>query len=277
MNLTALSTQNWSALLKLRFRATEQKTHLIPERRYGPLSVQRAFYPEGRLCHTYLLHPPGGVVGGDELDLQVDVDAHAQTLLTTPGATKFYQSAEQTALVKQDFTLRPFSSLEFFPQENIYFPGAQVRSRTRVTLDKDCTAFIWEKHSYGRPVINEQFAQGEIISSIEVAMQKDLLFSETQRINWQEIQSASGLRGHPVAGTFLVYSNTLTPAVVAECRELDSHGGYSGLTRPLDELLVIRYMGSSTLELNEYFVSLWELLRPVILDRKSSHPRIWNT
>ncbi|MDJ0880538.1 MAG: urease accessory protein UreD [Gammaproteobacteria bacterium] len=277
MNLSATSSKNWKASLTLDFIAAEHKTHLVPVQRYGPLSVQRAFYPEGPLCHTYLLHPPGGVVGGDELNLEVDVGPQAQTLLTTPGATKFYLSAGQSALVSQAFKLHSGSSLEFLPQENIYFPGAKVRSRTSLVVDQDSTALIWEKHSYGRPVIDEAFSTGEIITSIELSTREKLLFTDTQRIHGQEIQCSSGLRGLPVAGTFLIYSSLITASLVEQCRQLIGELGFVGITQPLKKLLVIRYMGQSIQDANQYFVSLWQLLRPAVLERKASYPRIWNT
>ena len=46
------------------------------ERRHeGPFCIQRPFYPGDGACHVYLLHPPGGLAAGDELDLDVDVGA----------------------------------------------------------------------------------------------------------------------------------------------------------------------------------------------------------
>ncbi|MEW8499294.1 MAG: urease accessory protein UreD, partial [Candidatus Thiodiazotropha taylori] len=86
------TTPGWHAQLKLGFRKTVNRTILSERFRQCPLSVQRALYPEADLCHIYLLHPPGGVVGGDRLDIQVDVTPQANALITTPGAAKFYRS-----------------------------------------------------------------------------------------------------------------------------------------------------------------------------------------
>ena len=90
-------TEGWQAGLRLGFRAGPRRTLLADRQRYGPLAVQAAFYPEGVICHVYLLHPPGGVVGGDRLDMEVTLGKGASTLLTTPGATKFYRSARPRA------------------------------------------------------------------------------------------------------------------------------------------------------------------------------------
>jgi hypothetical protein len=87
----------WQASLELGLSPWHGRTALTYRRQRGPLSVQRPFYPEGDVCHLYLLHPPGGVVGGDGLEIQVNLEADARALVTTPGATKFYRSAGDRA------------------------------------------------------------------------------------------------------------------------------------------------------------------------------------
>ena len=68
-------------------------TQLTKTKRCGPLIIQKAFYPEGRDCaHLYLLHPPAGIVSGDELRVGIDVQQNAHTLITTPGAKRFYRA-----------------------------------------------------------------------------------------------------------------------------------------------------------------------------------------
>jgi len=103
MQPAAIATMQtgWQAHLSLGFSRRGNQTVLAERRQYGPLTVQRPFYPEGMPCHLYLLHPPGGVVGGDELDVQIKVEPEAHALLTTPGATKFYRSAGPQSKVTQ--------------------------------------------------------------------------------------------------------------------------------------------------------------------------------
>ncbi|MCG7957898.1 MAG: urease accessory protein UreD, partial [Candidatus Thiodiazotropha taylori] len=154
------TTPGWHAQLKLGFRKTVNRTILSERFRQGPLSVQRALYPEADLCHIYLLHPPGGVVGGDRLDIQVDVTPQANALITTPGAAKFYRSLGPIAHQQQRLDVCG-GSLEWFPQENILFPSAQVELSTEIRL-RDGARFIgWEINCLGRPAINERFDPGE--------------------------------------------------------------------------------------------------------------------
>ena len=76
----------WRAELALDYRLQDGRT-VLARRHRGPLQVQKALYPEGQgLCHTLLIHPPGGIAGGDSLSIDVAVQSGAQALITTPGA-----------------------------------------------------------------------------------------------------------------------------------------------------------------------------------------------
>mgnify|MGYP002641104185 FL=1 len=277
MNLIAPGAQNWEAYLELKLVRGEQKTRLVPVKRYGPLSVQRPFYPEQETCHVYVLHPPGGVVGGDRLELKVNLESRASALLTTPGATKFYQSAGLTAQVKQQLNVQPDAGLEYLPQENIYFPGSLVNAKTTLHVEQGSHAIIWEKHCFGRPVNNEFYSTGQVITELELRQDDRLLLVEKQRIDAAEIKRASGLRNHPVMGTLLVYSDRLNRELITTLREIPVLDGISGLTQPLENILVVRFMGNSTASVNDYFIKLLELLRLVILQKEMCRPRIWAT
>ena len=86
------SQSGWLAELELDYAVRREKTCLVRKKQRGPLTLQRPFYPENDTCHSYLLHPPGGVVGGDTLDIKVRAETGSHCLITTPGATKFYRS-----------------------------------------------------------------------------------------------------------------------------------------------------------------------------------------
>lgn len=277
MTETALQARSWQALLELELRRIGERTRLLPRRRLGPLSVQRPFYPEGDCCHVYLLHPPGGVVGGDALDLRVDLGSGARGLLTAPGAARFYLSAGATATVEQQFRIAAGAGLEFLPQENIYFPGALVDARTTIDCDAGARVLLWEKHCFGRPANDESFARGRLRSRIELRSGGELVYTELQRVDAAELVRASGFRGQPVSGTLLACGHDFTDDAVAALQRLTPDLGIAGVTRVREDLLIARYLGPGTRDLDDYFVRLWARIRPLLLQRDALRPRIWNT
>ena len=283
MNLTAQQMHpedrgesGWLASIQLRFARTAEKTLLRERHHRGPLKVQRPFYPEGEPCHVYLLHPPGGVAGGDELRIDVDLEPGAHALLTTPGATKFYRSAGLLACQRQ--TLRvDGGTLEWLPQENILFPGARLHLDTCIRLDADARYMGWEVHCLGRPVIGEDFDPGEANFRMALYRGDKPLLLDRWRVNGKrDLQGAASLRNHPVVGTWLASNADRTLLERARESVLRPTHGEIGLTM-LEDLLVARYLGDSTEEARRLFHSLWQTMRPLLLGRDACPPRIWAT
>ncbi len=160
--------KGWQATLDLRFHQAGGKTVLASAQHVGPLTVQRPFYPEEETCHLYLLHPPGGIVGGDELTISAHLAPGCHTLITMPGASKFYRSSGAQALVRQQLTLAPQATLEWLPQDAIFFPGANARLFTTFHLCASSRLLAWDLLCLGRPVIGETFSHGTLSNRLEV-------------------------------------------------------------------------------------------------------------
>src|SRR5512137_547009 len=120
--------KGWRAELVLGFRWQDGRTVLATRRHIGPLTVQRPFYPEGDVCHVYVLHPPGGVVAGDCLTIAINAEADSAALVTTPAAGKFYRSDGKLARQQVSLTVAANAALEWLPQETIIYEGARVAS-----------------------------------------------------------------------------------------------------------------------------------------------------
>ena len=272
-------TTEWRANLQLGFRKSPSKTILAERLREGPLTVQRALYPEDDVCHTYLLHPPGGVAGGDQLNIRVQVSPAASALITTPGAGKFYRSAGPVA--RQHQTLRIDSgALEWLPQENIFFPGANVELETNIELNNNARFIGWEINCLGQPVTAERFSTGSAIFKLKII--KDglpLLIERLPVTQKSDLSSAVGLRDNPVFGC--IYATLDNDELVDSLREIepqfsDQSDDQLALTI-VDGLLVARYLGNSVERARHCFIKLWKKLRPAVLNRPACLPRIWNT
>lgn len=272
----SLHPDGWQAALRLGFRVGGARTVLAERQRRGPLAVQRPFYPEGGICHVYLLHPPGGVVGGDVLDIDVGLDHAASAVVTTPGATKFYRSAGSTACQIQHLRLAPDATLEWLPQENIFFPGAQVRLQTHIALQTGARLAYWEIQCLGRPAIDESFDSGNIDSRLMLSRDGGLLINDRLRVDPASRTRLSLLAGRAVTGTLMI--GPADDAAVTACRELlpaEGHG-HVGATL-VEDILVVRYLGDSTAQARRLFTEIWQALRVETMGHQPCVPRIWAT
>ncbi|QCI12715.1 urease accessory protein UreD [Pseudomonas putida] len=262
----------WSAHLQLRFVARDGVTRLGARRHFGPLLVQRPFYPEGAPCHVYVLHPPGGIVAGDRLELDIHLEPGSHALLTMPGASKFYRSIGPTARLTQRFHLQAGSTLEWLPQDSIFFNGARASLDSRFTLEPGARLLAWETLCLGRPVMNERFDQGALDSRLQVELPEAPGLHERLRIEGGQLGK---LAGHPLLATFC--ATPADQAVLDQVRLLlDDLAIPAGATL-LGPLLVIRLLDHDNQHLQHTLQRLWHVLRPAVLGLPACPPRIWAT
>ncbi|MDK9706283.1 MAG: urease accessory protein UreD [Desulforhopalus sp.] len=266
----------WRAELALTYAAQKDTTILADSRHQGPLRVQRPLYPEGGVCHTCILHPPGGVVGGDSLHLDVTVRDTAHALITTPGATKFYRSAGRAAVQRQMLAVHG-GTLEWLPQEAIAFPGAEAELLTEVRLYGKARFIGWEVLCLGLPARGETFSPGRFDGCLALYRDGRPLFFDRLRVRSErDLASVVGLRRHPVSGCFLATGVSRETAAGLGDLASRTDGELTGLTL-LGEVLVARYLGYSVVAAREFFSELWARLRPSLIGRPACPPRIWAT
>ncbi len=276
MSDAAVTTgQGWRASLQLRLRASETRTVLAERHHEGPLVVQRPFYPEGPVCHLYLVHPPGGVAGGDSLSLDVDAGPAAQVVLTTPAATKIYRSfGARLARVEQRLGVRD-ATLEWLPQETIVFRGAQARLATRVDLTGRGRFIGWEILCLGRPACQESFSRGTVHQDFSLWLQGKPLLLDRLRLQDGDPALAAhwGFAAEPVLGTLLAYP--ADPALLESARQACLQRETSATL--MDGVMLVRLRAGNADGVREEFERIWRAIRPAFAGLPARAPRIWAT
>jgi urease accessory protein len=277
--------RHWYAELNLEFKQHQGKSLMVKNEHLGPLRVQRPFYPEGPdCCHVYLLHPPGGMVLGDKLQIKIHLNAAAHSLVTTPSAAKLYntQGALEQQTQSMNFNLDEGACMEWLPQETIVFNGANAKLLTRIHLLRDAQFCGWDITCLGRPTLGEQFTQGRLEQVLEVWREQRNILQERNRWTGGHslLNSRWGLNGMPVYGTFiatLTQSRDQVDELLTELATLAPSPDHQwGITQK-GELLIARYWGNSTRLGRLGFEFLWQNLRPKLWGRPAVKPRIWNT
>ncbi len=278
------SVKRWEARLNLEFNRSKERSYLSKNLHIGPLVLQKALHPEGQaVCHGVVIHPPGGVAGGDELSLHVEVKKDTHALLTSPGAGKWYKANGQFAQQHLKFNLHEGAKFEWLPQENILFDGSQVKFFSDVNLAAEAKYAAWEVICFGRQAQGEQWKTGAMQQKLHIRREGKLIWNECAAVEPTDhtLKSIVGLYGNAVSASFVVAAGAVPVSVVEACKAinpkkaLDVDAKY-GVTA-LPEVFSARYIGQSSQCAREYFEQLWQVLRPWYSGREVVRPRIWST
>ena len=168
----------WQARLALRFEAGPGGARLVHNRHEGPLRLLKALASEdGRRVEAVIVHPPGGLVGGDKLLLDLQVGAAARVLATTPGAQKWYRSVRR-AVASTRLSVAQGAALEWLPQPAIVYDHARIRQSVELEMADDACSIGWEVLVRGRGAMGETLEAGHLDQALSIAVGRRLLWQE---------------------------------------------------------------------------------------------------
>ncbi len=288
----------WQAHLNLQLTTTKRGVVISHSSHCGPLYVQKAFYPEGRdLPHLYILHPPGGLVSGDKLQIDISAADNSKVLVTTPGAGRVYRARTDKTLQQQivRLTVQHNACIEWLPLETIIYPGANTRLDTKVTLVQGSSFIGWDICVLGLPASGQKFSSGSLQQCLQIdidgriALRERLLLNENNR---ELVTSSCGFANRTVnalmvAGPFNAGSelDALLQKLQQLCAEMaDSTDTALPADSPAlcsvshcGEFILLRYLGHCAQQARLLFSNCWRELRPPLLGIPHCPPRIWAT
>jgi urease accessory protein len=270
----------WKASLTLYFEKRLNRTVLAKRAHKGPLVIQKILYPEGDLTpHGVIIHPPGGVAGGDQLSIDLSLKNGAQALLTTPGATKWYKSAGRQAQQHINIHLEDDSQLEWLPQENIVFEDGNVELNTSVNLSDKAIFSTWDIVCLGRKASGEAWQTGRFKQRVAIKRNGRLIWNELALMTPDSLvmKSVAGLRGNVIFGGFVVAAGAVPEEIVDACRLISVSSSARIGVSALPDVFTARYIGQCTQEARTYFEALRQCLRPWYASKEAVAPRIWAT
>ena len=290
-SIAARDAAGWHARLDLRFALRAGATRLVHNRHEGPLRLIRALPLADGGCQAVIVHPPGGLVGGDALDLDVAVGEGARVLCTTPGAQKWYRSTGVAARARTRVAVAAGGALEWLPQPSIVFDRARVEQSIDFDLAADARTIGWECLVLGRAAMGERFETGALRQRLSLSVGGETRWAEHTAASAGDRLFASplGWGGRTVACTVWAAApgdaidDTLRDAwrelLAAEC---DAPGARAarldaGATRPTPGLLGARLLADDSQVAMRVAQALWARARPAVLGAASAPPRIWAT
>jgi urease accessory protein len=273
----------WHASLKLDY-TLESERSVARYLHQGPLRILQSLYPEGdAICHNVLVHPPSGLVGGDNLDMQVSVGAGAHGLVTTPGATRFYRSEAGLATQQVHARLETDARLEWLPLEAIAYNGCDGLNRAVFDLAPDSEMMTWDITALGLPAADMPFAQGTFRQHLEIPgvwLERGTLSATDTRL----MNSPLGLAGQRCMATLVFAAGSaIAPerseralACARDLLEASPLRWTAGATSPHQQVIVLRVLAPVTEPAMQLLRQVWAGWRQEMWGLGGTLPRLWN-
>ncbi len=274
----------WESRLRLRYTLRQGRTsawHLHE----GALRVLAALYPEGdAVCHHVLVHPPAGMAGGDSVRVDLDLQAGAHALLTTPGATRFYRSLGASASQTLHARVAEGARLEWLPLESLAYEDCIAENRAVFELAPGAEMMAWDMLALGRPAAGDAFTRGSFTQHLEIPG----LWLERGRIDGEDLvlrQAPGGLDGQAALGTLLLAAGTALDAARREALletaralvALLPEGLRAGVSSPQPGVLVLRAMAQRIEPVARLLRGTWAAWRAQAWGLEACAPRVWST
>lgn len=286
MTIESLSPidKQWLARLRAEYRVDRGRC-VVSHEHEGPLRLLKSLYPEGEaICHSVLVHPPSGLVGGDTLDIAVSVGEGAHALVTTPGATRFYRSPTGTwATQRVHAVLGDGARLEWLPLEAIAYPGCVALNEASFSLAPTAELLAWDVTALGLPGAGQPFTTGRFQQHLEIPgvwLERGLLDAADATLMEGEL----GLAGHRCLGTLVFAAGTAIERTrrehaldaVRALIEADPLRLSAGATAAQDGVLVVRVVGPVVEPVSMLLRRCWAAWRQALWGLDGQPPRLWS-
>jgi urease accessory protein len=274
--------------LSLRFEARggRNQTILAASEQQLPLRIVRAFQLDdgGALVHLHNLS--GGVLGGDHLDVTVEVGPRAVAQVTSTGATRIYRSRinAETAEQRLQISVADDGLIEYLPDQIIPFAGSRYRQETRIELGANAGLFWWETVAPGRAARNEMFAYDLLQLKTWISALGQPIAIEHMRIepSRRSIVSLARLGAYAYFSTFYICRAGIENSRWLELERLLAELAEQ-LSRPSKIVwgvsplrahgVVVRALGVSGREITTRLPNFWRVAKLFLYDREAVLPR----
>ncbi len=264
---------------RVAFALRDGRTRLADLYQHDPLRVMFPTPgPDEPPCAA-IVTTSGGLVGGDVLDVEIDLGPGAMALTMAQAAEKVYRSTGADCRIDVSLRAAPGAWLEYLPQETILFEGARMRRRTGIDAAAGARVLAGEMLVFGRRARGERITTGLIRDSWEVRVDGRLIWADALHMDG----ALDKILSHPAAFDGAGASATAIYVADDAGALLDTARGLleSGDTKLragasiVNGVLVARWLAHDPFILRRGFGAFWSAFRGKAAGLPCRMPRLW--
>ena len=258
----------------------------------SPYKLLKSTHDEEGRCILPILHTAGGLVGGDLLELEANVEKNSKVLLTTSSAQKVYGSVGRSKInpggvfssQKTNLSILDNSHLEFFPQETIVFANGLYSQEFRVNISNNSSFLFTDLVRLGRSSSGESIEKGVFRSKLEIIRNSDLYddweFIDQIELSKFSYEAINGMDYNPVFGSLIWicekdFSKSKIYDLVREVKKIFNESNNQLSLGTLENGISIRFLGHSSQEARKLFFLIWKQIRSFCLFCEPKYQGVW--
>ncbi len=160
-------------------------------------------------AYTWLVNQSGGLVGGDHVTVEAQLQAGTHVLLTSPSANRVYRSEREPAVQTVRLTAGAGARLEWLPDVTIPFAGSRFRQSIHVDLAPGATAVLWDAMASGRVARDERWAFASYENEIVIRTASGQ--SAVERFAVTPDSIGESVKGWDYVGSLFVVGDSIAP------------------------------------------------------------------
>jgi len=258
----------------------------------SPYKLLKSTHDQEGRCILPVLHTAGGMVGGDLLQFEVNLENNSKVLLTTSSAQKVYGSVgiskinPKGTFSKQKNVIKILdnSHLEYLPQETIIFANGLYDQKFKVSISDTSSFLFTDLIRLGRSSSGETIESGVFRSKLEIMRNNDL-YDDWEYVDQIELSKASyeaksGMDLMPVFGSLIWicekdFSKLKINILVENIKKIFNECDNNLSIGLLENGISVRFLGSSSQEARNCFFCIWKQIRTVCGFCEPKYQGVW--
>jgi urease accessory protein len=240
----------------------------------------RVRFPNGLSRDTLdavIVNTAGGMAGGDDFGIDIDVGAKARLTVTTASAEKIYRSLGPDTQIGVKLNVGAGGTLTWLPQETILFDRARLARRTTAEIEPGGRLLASEMLVFGRTARGERLSAGLLHDRWTVRVAGRLVWVDALRLEGDiagRLDAPAGFDGATAIATAIYVgadAASLLPLARALALDSDSRAGAT----LVDGLLLARFIGRDARVLRADLARYIADLRRAAASLPARLPRLW--